>query len=125
MLDFGKGKFHKYRLSKVDFSKFKDAVSPILTDKEEILSTFEAGRDGVVFTTKRLITVDNENRGKTDITSIPFSCIDVFSVENAGWADRDAELDIFIKGIGKYTFEFDRDASMTTICQNISIAKFN
>ena len=125
MLDFGKGKFHKYRLSKVDFAKYKDAVSPILTEKEEILSTFEAGRDGVIFTTKRLIAVDNENHKKTDITSIPYSCIDVFSVENAGWMDRDAELDIFIKGIGEYTFEFDRDASMATICKYISIAKFD
>ncbi|MBO5247840.1 MAG: PH domain-containing protein [Clostridia bacterium] len=125
MLDFGKGRFHRYRLSEVKFQEFEKEVTPLLTEKEDVLSTYKAGRDGVVFTTKRLITIDNEGRGKTDITSIPFSCIDIFSVENAGWMDRDAELDLFIKGIGKYTFEFDRDASMVNICKHISIAKFH
>lgn len=125
MLDFSRGKFHKYRLSEVNFKEFSDNVTPILTENENVLGTFKAGRDGVVFTTKRLVAVDNENGRKTDITSIPYSCIDVFSVETAGWMDRDAELDIFIKGIGKYCFEFDRSTSMAAICKHISACKFN
>lgn len=125
MLDFEKGKFHKYRLSEVDYSEFKEDVSPLLTNKEEHLATFKAGRDGVVFTTKRLIAVDKESRRKTDITSIPYTSIDLFSVETAGWMDRDAELDIYIKGIGEYCFEFDRSTSMTEICNYISTSKFN
>ena len=125
MLDFGKGKFHRYRLSEVDFEEFSYNVTPILTEDEKILGTFKAGRDGVVFTTKRLVAIDNETGRKTDITSIPYSCIDVFAVETAGWLDRDAELDIFIKGIGKYCFEFDRSTSMAVICKHISACKFN
>ena len=125
MLDFGKGKFHKYRLSEVSISEFKDEVSALLTDEESVISTYKAGRDGVVFTTKRLIAVDNESGRKTDVTSVPYSSIDVFSVETAGILDRDAELDIFIKGIGKFTFEFDRSTSMATICKHISVCKFN
>ena len=125
MLDFGKGKFHRYRLSEVDFEEFSYNVTPILIEDEKILGTFKAGRDGVVFTTKRLVAIDNETGRKTDITSIPYSCIDVFAVETAGWLDRDAELDIFIKGIGKYCFEFDRSTSMAVICKHISACKFN
>ena len=125
MLNFTKGKFHKYRLSEVPFSEFESEVSPLLTDKETVLHTFKAGRDGVVFTTKRLIAIDKESSRKTDFTSIPYSSIDVFSVETVGWIDRDAELDIFIKGIGKYTFEFDRSTSMAVICNSISVCKFN
>lgn len=125
MLDFSKGKFHKYRLSEVDFSEFKVGVAPLLTDKETVLATFKAGRDGVIFTTKRLITIDNENGRKTDYTSIPYTSIDVFAVETAGILDREAELDIFVKGLGKFCFEFDRAASMATICNHISVSKFD
>ena len=123
MLDFNRGKFHKYRLSEVAYSEFEAGVSALLTE-EAVLSTFKAGRDGVVFTTKRLITIDNQNGRKTEFTSIPYSSIDAFSVETAGWLDRDAELDILIKGAGKFRFEFDRSTSMTAICKCISICKF-
>ena len=125
MLDFKKGKFHKYRLSEVSYSDFESEISQLLTDKETVLGTFKAGRDGVVFTTKRLITVDKESSRKTDITSIPYSSIDLFAVENAGFLDRDSELDIFIKGVGEFCFEFDRAASMSAICRYISLGKFN
>lgn len=124
MLDFSRGKFHRYRLSEVDYSKFEREISPLLTAEETVLATFEAGRDGVLFTTKRLITIDHENGRKTDFTSIPYTSIDVFAVETAGWMDRDAELDIFIKGIGKFCFEFDRSTSMAAICNHISVSKF-
>lgn len=124
MLDFSKGKFHRFRLSEVKYSEFEKDVAPMLTDKESVLATFKAGRDGVLFTTKRLITVDKENGRKTDFTSIPYSTIDIFAVETAGFADFDAELDIFIKGIGKYCFEFDRSSSMGAICHHISVSKF-
>ncbi|MBR5500815.1 MAG: PH domain-containing protein [Clostridia bacterium] len=125
MLDFRKGTFHKYRLSEVSYSDYESDVAPLLTDKETVLSTFRAGRDGVVFTTKRLITIDRESGRKTDITSIPYSSIDLFSIENAGWMDRDAELDLCIKSVGKFRFEFDRSTSMATVCKHISICKFN
>lgn len=125
MLDFKKGKFHRFRLSEVPYSEFEAEVSPMLTDRETVISVFKAGRDGVLFTTKRLITIDHENGRKTDFTSIPYSSIDLFAVETAGWLDRDAELDIQIKGIGRFCFEFDRSTSMADICKYISTCKFN
>ncbi len=125
MLDFSKGKFHKYRLSEVKFSDIETEISPLLTIKEEVLAVFKAGRDYVLFTTKRLLTVDKENGRKTDFTSIPYTSIDLFAVETAGWMDRDAELDIFVKGMGKFCFEFDRSTSMAQICHYIAESKFN
>lgn len=125
MLDFSKGKFHKYRLSEVPYSEVEKVISPLLTNKETVLGVFKAGRDYALFTTKRLLAIDNENGRKTDFTSIPYTSIDVFAVETAGWLDRDAELDIYIKGLGKYCFEFDRATSMATICNYIAESKFN
>lgn len=125
MLDFSRGKFHAYRLSEVKYSDVEKFVAPLMTSKESVLGTFIAGRDYVVFTTKRLITIDKQNGRKTDFTSIPYTSIDVFSVETAGLLDLDAELDIFIKGVGKFTFEFGRSTSMTAICGYIAESKFN
>ena len=100
-------------------------MTPLLTSSEKVLGVFKAGRDYALFTTKRLLGVDKENGKKTDYTSIPYSSIDVFSVETAGWMDRDAELDIYVKGLGKYCFEFDRATSMAQICNYIAESKFN
>ncbi len=125
MLDFSKGKFHKYRLSESKYSEVEREIAPMLTSKESVLAVFNAGRDYVLFTTKRLITMDKENGKKTDFTSIPYTSIDVFAVENAGWLDRDAELDIYVKGLGDFCFEFDRAASMAEICKYIAESKFN
>ena len=125
MLDFSKGKFHHYRLSEIDYSKIEEDIAPLITSKESVLAVFKAGADCVIFTTKRLLTMDKQHFRKVDFTSIPYSSIDVFSVETAGWADRDAELDILIKGVGEFCFEFDRVTSMATICRFISESKFN
>ena len=125
MLDFSKGKFHRYRLSEVKYAQIEREVFPLLTDREAVLAAFIAGRDYVLFTTKRLLTIDHESGRKTDFTSIPYASIDMIAVETAGWADRDAELDIFIKGLGKFCFEFDRSTSMADICKYISLSKFD
>lgn len=125
MLNFSKGKFHAYRLGEVRYSEIEKEISPLITPHESVLAAFKAGRDYVLFTTKRMITMDKENGRKTDFTSIPYSSIDVFAVETAGIMDRDAELDIYIKGLGKFCFEFGGATSMATICQHISVAKFD
>ena len=124
MLDFSREKFHKYRLSEVPFSEFEAGVAVWLLEGENVLAAFKAGRDGVVFTTNRLITIDNHSSRQTDYTSIPYTSIDVFSVDTAGAGDRETELDILIKGVGKFGFEFDKATSIGAICKYISVCKF-
>ena len=56
MLDFQNATFMK--LKPVDNKAFADQVSPMLVNGEQIIDTFQSIRDGVVFTTKRIIAIN-------------------------------------------------------------------
>ena len=55
MFDFKNGSF--FKLSKTNFDAAKD-IYPILIQGEQIIGVYKAIRDYVVFTTKRMITVN-------------------------------------------------------------------
>lgn len=79
-------------------------------------------RDGVVFTTKRIIAINVQGLTgkKRDMTSLPYSRIQAFSVETAGVMDLDSELELWFSGIGKIKFEFSGKTDITEICKMIS-----
>ena len=56
MIDFNNASF--FKLNMVGNDVFHSHIAPILTDDEEILSSYKGIRDGVVFTTKRIIAIN-------------------------------------------------------------------
>ena len=120
MIDFNNAALLKMKMVSVD--TFSGKVEPLLTNGEEILSAYQSIRDGVVFTNKRIITINVQGitGKKQDFTSIPYSKIQTFSVETAGVFDLDSELDIWISGVGKVRFEFTSNANVAEICRSIS-----
>jgi hypothetical protein len=120
MVDFQNGKAIK--LSVVDNSAFAPKVTPTLIPGEEIVQTFKAIRDGVVFTTKRIfvINVQGVTGKKVDYTSLPYSKIQAFSVESAGTFDIDCELELWFSGLGRVKLEFVTKADVAQICRWIS-----
>ena len=56
MIDFQNAKVMKLR--EVDSIKFEDTIQPILITGETIVACFQSVRDYVVFTSKRMITVN-------------------------------------------------------------------
>ena len=120
MIDFQNAKFVK--LGEVDNDTYAKLVGPILIAGEEIVATYKAIRDGVVFTNKRIIAINVQGftGAKKDITSLPYSKIQSYSVETAGVLDLDSELDLVFSGLGTVRFEFVRRASVTDICKLIS-----
>lgn len=56
---------------------------------------------------------------KQDFTSLPYSKIQLFSVETAGTLDLDSELEVYYSGVGKIKFEFTGDSDIITIGQII------
>ena len=106
MIDFKNGSF--FKLKPVDFGTYAGVLTPMFVNGEEIIATFKGIRDGVVFTNKRIIAVNVQGLTgkKKDFTSIPYSKIQVFSVETAGVLDLDSELDITISDLGTIRFEF-------------------
>ena len=106
MIDFKNGSFLKLKKTKGDVNAA--LINPLLVKGESIISEYQSIRDFVVFTNKRIIAVNIQGLTgkKKDFTSIPYSKIQVFSVETAGVLDLDSELDITISGIGTIRFEF-------------------
>lgn len=104
MIDFKNASFIKLRA--VPNDTFSENITAMLVDGEEILQSFKAIRDGVVFTNKRIfaINVQGLTGSKIDYSSLPYSKIQAFSVESAGILDLDSELELWFSGLGKVKF---------------------
>ncbi len=120
MIDFKNAQYMK--MKQVDNSSFAALIAPMLIPEEQIISTYKSIRDGVVFTTKRIIAINVQGLtgSKKDFTSLPYSKITAYSVETAGTLDLDSELEMWFSGLGKVKFEFKNNANVTEICRLIS-----
>ncbi len=110
------------RLKKVNDNEFDKEISNFLIDGERVIGTYKSIRDGVVFTDKRIITINVQGvtGKKKDFTSLPYSKITTFSLETAGVFDLDAELEIYLSAVGKVKFEFTGSTDVKEICKIIS-----
>ncbi|NLY62265.1 MAG: PH domain-containing protein, partial [Erysipelothrix sp.] len=106
MIDFKNASYMK--LKEISVSKVNKDIYNIIIDGENVLSAYQGVRDYVVFTDKRVISVNVQGMTgkKIDYTSMPYRNIVVFSIETAGTFDLDAELELWFSGIGKVKFEF-------------------
>jgi hypothetical protein len=120
MIDFQNGSI--FKLKKVEDAKFADEMRPLLVENEIILGCYQDIRDHVVFTDKRIISVNVQGitGKKKDFTSLPYSKVSVFSIETAGTFDLDSELDLFYSGVGRVRFEFRGGSDIIKIGQMIS-----
>lgn len=105
MFDFQNSEYIKLKATK---DRFEKELEPILIHGENVIDCFKSIRDGVIFTNKRVIVISVEGLTgkKKDITSLPYSKIQAFSVESSGVFDIDSELELWISGLGKIRLEF-------------------
>lgn len=120
MIDFNNASFVKLR--PVNDNAFEKMVAPILVNGEEIVRCFQSIRDGVVFTSKRIITINIQGitEKKKDFTSLPYNKIQSFSVETAGAFDLDSELELWFSGMGRVKLEFIGATDVAHLCKMIS-----
>lgn len=117
--------FKNKGLIKLKETSIKDGlntVKDIMVDDEFVIASFVSMRDKLIFTDKRIISVNAQGitGTKIDYTSIPYSKVQAYSVETAGLLDLDAELDIVISGLGTVRFELKSTVSIKDICIKIS-----
>jgi hypothetical protein len=119
MIDFKNGVFVKLK-STGGFNN-EALVRPLFVPGEEFIGEYQGIRDFVIFTNKRVISVNVQGvTGKRkDFTSMPYSKISVFSVETAGVFDLDSELEMYFSGVGKVRFEFTGKSDIVKIGQVI------
>ena len=119
MIDFQNGDIFKLR----NTGRFQNEklIAPLFVSGEEFLGEYQAIRDFVIFTNKRAIAVNVQcvTGKKKDFTSLPYSKIQLFSIETSGVLDLDSELEIYLSGVGKVVFEFTGQSDITAIARAI------
>ncbi len=119
MIDFANGKVIK--LSRDKTPRTAD-VARLLVPGESVIGSYTSMRDFVVFTNKRVISVNVQGLSgqKKDFTSLPYSKVSVFSVETAGMGIDDSELELYFSGVGKVHYDFSGASDILAIGQAIS-----
>ena len=120
MIDFDNKGFFKLKRD----DKYARIVEELLMQDETVVDAFKAMRDGVVFTDKRIISVNVQGitGSKKDFTSLPYRNIVAWSIETSGTFDLDAELEIYFSSLGKVRFEFTGGTSVAEVSRHISRA---
>jgi hypothetical protein len=75
-------------------------VNELLVEGELAVAAYKTFRDSAVFTNKRLIVRDAQGLTgkKVEIYSLPYSCINMWSTENAGkFLDFNAEVELWTR----------------------------
>ena len=99
-----------FNLRPITLDQIRYDVNGLLIDDEECIYAFETVRDQLVFTNKRIISVDVQGiTGKRkSFTSMPYSKIQFFSIQTPGFLELfpDSELFIMFSNGFTATFEF-------------------
>lgn len=74
-------------------------IGPILVQGEQPVAAYRTMRDSAVFTNKRIIVRDAQGLTgkKVELYSLPYSAINMWSSENAGTFDLDAEIELWTR----------------------------
>jgi len=74
-------------------------IGPMMVAGETPISAFKTFRDSAVFTNKRLIVRDAQGitGKKVELYSLPYANINMWSSENAGTLDFNAELELWTR----------------------------
>ena len=99
-------------------------VADLLLDDEKICAAFKTIRDQLIFTTKRIISIDVQGiTGKRkSFTSMPYSKVQFFSVQTPYAIElvKDSELELTFSNGFVAKFEFKGDVNITGIGKLIS-----
>ncbi|CRH20592.1 conserved hypothetical protein [Carnobacterium maltaromaticum] len=118
MIDFKNSSYVKLKM----VNEIPPNIDQLLVIGEDIIGTYKGVRDYVTFTNKRVISINVQGitGKKKDYTSLPYSKIQVFSVETAGRLDLDSELELYFSGLGRVKFEFTGRSNIVSIGKFIS-----
>jgi len=99
-------------------------ILDILIEGETVEVAYKTIRDVAVVTNKRIIIADRQGitGKKTEIYSIPFKSIVLYSSENSGFLDVNAELELWTR-VGRFKLNLNRNCDIRKldriIAQNI------
>lgn len=106
------------KLQKVSDETFAGEIHPLLATGEQILTSYQSVRDGVVFTTQRiiLITVQGLSGKRADYTSLPYRRIQSFSTQRTV-LEMDREIVLLVEGLGRIKLKFLASVDTQWLCR--------
>ena len=113
-----------FDLKPIGRQEVREEVNGLLIDGEVICSAFKTVRDQVVFTNKRIISIDVQGlTGKRkSYASLPYSKVLFFSIQTPGFVELVPDSELYIMFANGYTakFEFKGDVDIGEIGRMIS-----
>ncbi|WP_277065418.1 PH domain-containing protein [Propionibacterium acidifaciens] len=96
-------------------------VAQLMVQGEQTFAAFKTFRDSAIFTSRRLIVRDAQGvRGKkVEIYSLPYSSVNMWSTENAGTLDWNAEVELWTRA-GHIKIKLGRNVDVRRIDQLIA-----
>ena len=122
MINFNKNSV--WNLKPIDVSAVRSEVTGLLVYGEEIVCAFKTIRDQLVFTNKRIISIDVQGitGTKKSFSSLPYSKVQFFAIQTPGVMEMvpDAELFLMFSSEFTATFEFKGNVDIAEIGRMIS-----
>lgn len=111
-----------FNLKSIDIKDVRPEIEKLLVDNEKIMCAFKTIRDQVVFTNNRIfvINVKGVTGKKVAYFSYPYSKIQYYGIETAGFLDIDSELIVAFSNGSILQFDFKSNVDIKMINSLIS-----
>lgn len=113
-----------FNLKPIGIEAVQGEVNGLLLEGEEIVMAFQSVRDQLIFTDKRIISIDVQGiTGKRkSFSTMPYSKIQYFSIQTPGFAELFPDCELFIMFSNTFTakFEFKGNVDIGKIGRMIS-----
>ena len=98
-----------WNLRPISVDSVRGEVDALLTGGETIAAAFQTVRDQLIFTNKRIISVDVQGISgrKKSFSSMPYSKIQFFSIQTPGLAEIIPDSELFIMFSNGFTAKFE------------------
>lgn len=111
-----------FNLKSIDIKDVRPEIEKLLVNNEKIMCAFKTIRDQVVFTNNRIfvINVKGVTGKKVAYFSYPYSKIQYYGIETAGFLDIDSELIVAFSNGSILQFDFKSNVDIKMINSLIS-----
>ena len=98
-----------WNLKPLDVSSVKTQVLGLLIEGEEIVAAFRTIRDQLVFTNKRIISIDVQGLTglKKSFAIMPYSKVQFFTIQTPGFGELIPDSELFIMFSNTFTAKFE------------------
>ncbi len=98
-----------FNLKPINVSEVRDEVKGLLINGEQVCLAFKTVRDQLVFTDKRIISVDVQGLtgSKKTFSSMPYSKVQFFSVQSPSVMELVPDSELFLMFSNGFTAKFE------------------